>query len=81
MCADLARLRRKSLHCRPFLRRSRARKADRTTVILIDTDPKPTTKEGGAWWDVAVPEVSTRPQVHKARTDYERARGAQRIGN
>jgi len=59
----------------------RARKADRTTVILIDTDPKPTTEEGGAWWDVAVPEVSSRPQVHKARTDYERARGAQRIGN
>ncbi|WP_250629390.1 thiamine pyrophosphate-dependent enzyme, partial [Bacillus subtilis] len=27
---------------------TRARKADRTTVILIDTDPKPTTKEGGA---------------------------------
>lgn len=60
---------------------ARARKADRTTVILIDTDPKPTTEEGGAWWDVAVPEVSTRPQVNKARTDYERARGAQRIGN
>ena len=31
---------------------------ERTTVIVIDTDPLITTDAGGHWWDVAVPEVS-----------------------
>jgi 3D-(3,5/4)-trihydroxycyclohexane-1,2-dione acylhydrolase (decyclizing) len=44
---------------------------DRTCVVVIDTDPLATTQEGGAWWDVAVPEVSTRPQVQAARATYE----------
>jgi 3D-(3,5/4)-trihydroxycyclohexane-1,2-dione acylhydrolase (decyclizing) len=39
-------------------------------VIVIDTDPYPSTPHGGHWWDVAVPEVSTRPQVTKARKGY-----------
>ncbi len=43
---------------------------DRTSVIVIDTDPLITTKEGGAWWDVAVPEVSPRVEVNQARTTY-----------
>ncbi len=37
----------------------RSKGNDRTTVILIDTDPLISTGEGGHWWDVAVPEVST----------------------
>ncbi|MEZ2220704.1 3D-(3,5/4)-trihydroxycyclohexane-1,2-dione acylhydrolase (decyclizing) [Rhizobium sp. RCC_161_2] len=56
-----------------------SRKNDRTSVFVIDTDPLITTDEGGHWWDVAVPEVSPRPQVNKARAAYEEARGAQRI--
>ena len=32
--------------------------SDRTTVIVIDTDPLISTDAGGHWWDVAVPEVS-----------------------
>ncbi|QND49989.1 3D-(3,5/4)-trihydroxycyclohexane-1,2-dione acylhydrolase (decyclizing) [Rhizobium lusitanum] len=56
-----------------------SKKNDRTSVFVIDTDPLITTDEGGHWWDVAVPEVSTRPQVNKARAAYEEARGAQRI--
>ena len=44
----------------------RAKQADRTYVVVIDTDPVPTTVQGGAWWDVAVPEVSPRPQVLEA---------------
>ncbi|HEX8046227.1 3D-(3,5/4)-trihydroxycyclohexane-1,2-dione acylhydrolase (decyclizing) [Rhizobium sp.] len=56
-----------------------SKKNDRTTVFVIDTDPLITTSEGGHWWDVAVPEVSPRPQVNKARAAYEEARGAQRI--
>jgi len=53
---------------------------NRTTVIVIDTDPLITTDEGGNWWDVAVPEVSARPQVNEARKGYEKALASQRIG-
>nr|WP_314260212.1 3D-(3,5/4)-trihydroxycyclohexane-1,2-dione acylhydrolase (decyclizing) [uncultured Devosia sp.] len=53
---------------------------DRTTVIVIDTDPLITTDEGGHWWDVAVPEVSDRPQVNAAREAYVTALKAQRVG-
>ncbi len=49
----------------------RARAADRTYVISIDTDAARTTDEGGWWWEVAVPEVSQREGVRKARADYE----------
>lgn len=58
----------------------RARAADRSCVIVIDTDPVPTTQAGGAWWDVAVPEVSSRPQVLQARDAYMRARATQATG-
>ncbi len=50
---------------------ARARAADGTCVIVIDTDPARTTEAGGWWWDVAVPEVSERPQVAQARAAYE----------
>ncbi len=53
---------------------------DRTTVIVIDTDPLITTDEGGHWWDVAVPEVSERSKVNEARKGYEKALSAQRFG-
>jgi 3D-(3,5/4)-trihydroxycyclohexane-1,2-dione acylhydrolase (decyclizing) len=53
---------------------------DRTTVIVIDTDPLITTEEGGYWWDVAVPEVSDRPHVNAAREAYVQALKAQRVG-
>jgi len=57
-----------------------AKAAERTCVIVIRTDPLRTTAEGGAWWDVAVPEVSARGQVREAHTGYERARAAQALG-
>ena len=41
------------------------------TVIVIDTDPAPSTQAGGTWWDVAVPEVSLRAEVRAARAEYE----------
>ncbi len=50
-----------------------ARNATETTVIVIDTDPYPTTGAGGYWWDVAVPEVSARAEVNQARAAYEAA--------
>jgi 3D-(3,5/4)-trihydroxycyclohexane-1,2-dione acylhydrolase (decyclizing) len=49
-------------------------------VLVIDTDPLITTDEGGHWWDVAVPEVSERPQVSAAREAYVKALRAQRAG-
>lgn len=49
----------------------RARAADRTYLICIDTDAARTTDEGGWWWEVAVPEVSPREGVRRARADYE----------
>lgn len=52
----------------------------RTTVVVIDTDPLISTGAGGAWWDVAVPEVSEREQVRAARADYEASRQRQRVG-
>ncbi len=55
-----------------------AKGADRPVVIVIDTDPGPSTAAGGHWWDVAVPEVSDRPQVRAARVKYEDAVGLRR---
>ncbi len=56
----------------------RAQASDRSHVIVIDTDPMATTPEGGHWWDVAVAEVSGRPQVRVARAAYEAKRKLQR---
>lgn len=59
----------------------RTKDNDRTTVILIDTDPLISTGEGGHWWDVAVPEVSARAEVREARKGYEQKRKLQRVGD
>ena len=58
-----------------------ARTADRTTVIVLKTDPATGTEAGGHWWDVAVPEISTRAEVRIARAAADTARQAQRLGN
>jgi 3D-(3,5/4)-trihydroxycyclohexane-1,2-dione acylhydrolase (decyclizing) len=60
---------------------TRARANTRTTVIVIDTDPLPSTDAGGHWWDVAVPEVSEKAGVNAARAAYEAALGRQRLMN
>jgi 3D-(3,5/4)-trihydroxycyclohexane-1,2-dione acylhydrolase (decyclizing) len=57
---------------------ARARAADRTYVIAIETDPAHTTEEGGCWWEVAVPEVSQRAEVRSARAQYDEDRKGQR---
>ncbi len=59
----------------------RAKTNDRTTVIVIDTDALISTAAGGHWWNVAVPEVSERPQVQAARKDYEDALRRQKMGS
>ncbi|MBK6465619.1 MAG: 3D-(3,5/4)-trihydroxycyclohexane-1,2-dione acylhydrolase (decyclizing) [Rhodobacter sp.] len=40
-------------------------------VVVIDTDPYPSTPHGGTWWEVAVPEVSQRKEVNAKRAAYE----------
>ena len=57
----------------------RARRNDRTTVLVIETDPIAATEAGGAWWDVPVAEVSDRPEVKDARVVYERNSTRQRV--
>lgn len=42
-------------------------------VVVIDTDPYPSTPHGGTWWEVAVPEVSERAEVNEKRAAYEAA--------
>ena len=58
-----------------------SRTIDRTVVLVIDTDPQQSTAAGGAWWDVAVPEVSSQRQGDRGVRNLSReARGyARRI--
>jgi 3D-(3,5/4)-trihydroxycyclohexane-1,2-dione acylhydrolase (decyclizing) len=58
-----------------------ARGASLPTVIVIDSDPGPGTGAGGAWWEVGVPEVSTRKEVLQARKDHEAGAKAQWLLN
>ncbi len=59
---------------------ARARDCTKTSVVVIDTDPRASTRAGGHWWDVAVPEVSARPEVLAAHQAREAARAHQRLG-
>ena len=58
---------------------ARARFATRTTVITIRTDPYAWT-EGGAFWEVGVPEVSNRHEVGVAKASMQAGKSNQRIG-
>lgn len=57
----------------------RAKAADRSYAIVMDIDQY-TWTEGGAWWEVGVPEVSDRAQVRVARASWEAERKHQRVG-
>ena len=48
-------------------------------VVVIDTDPYPNTPHGGAWWDVAVPQVSARPEVREKHKGYVTHKAAQAL--
>ncbi|MFZ5965131.1 3D-(3,5/4)-trihydroxycyclohexane-1,2-dione acylhydrolase (decyclizing) [Thalassococcus sp. BH17M4-6] len=47
-------------------------------VIVIDTDPYPSTEPGGTWWDVGVPQVSERAEVNAAHEKYTENKQKQR---
>jgi 3D-(3,5/4)-trihydroxycyclohexane-1,2-dione acylhydrolase (decyclizing) len=57
-----------------------AKTNDRTTVIVIDTDPAISTGDGGHWWDVAVPEASNSSAVRAAHAAYVKAKTQQQLG-
>ena len=57
----------------------RAKAADRSYAIIMDIDQYAWT-EGGAWWEVGIPEVSDREQVRVARAALEAERKHQRVG-
>ena len=57
---------------------ARARAAERTYVVVVDTDPLRSTAAGGWWWEVGVPEVSEAEAVRAARVEYEHGKRVQR---
>ena len=57
----------------------RARASDRTYVIALQTDAYSWT-EGGAFWEVGVPEVSGRPEVAAAYQAMQAGKVDQRVG-
>jgi 3D-(3,5/4)-trihydroxycyclohexane-1,2-dione acylhydrolase (decyclizing) len=50
-----------------------ARKAVKTTVIVVETDGEVRVPGYDSWWDVAVAETSTMENVRKAREEYEKS--------
>jgi 3D-(3,5/4)-trihydroxycyclohexane-1,2-dione acylhydrolase (decyclizing) len=58
---------------------ARARQAKGTVVIVLRTDPS-AWSEGGAFWEVGVPEVSSRPEVSQARQRMESGKAQQKVG-
>ncbi|MBV9636592.1 MAG: 3D-(3,5/4)-trihydroxycyclohexane-1,2-dione acylhydrolase (decyclizing) [Methylobacteriaceae bacterium] len=56
-----------------------AKSTDRTTVISVVTDGFIWTA-GDAWWDVGVPETSSRGEVRAAREAHVKGRERQRVG-
>jgi 3D-(3,5/4)-trihydroxycyclohexane-1,2-dione acylhydrolase (decyclizing) len=57
----------------------RARSSRRTSVIVVPVEPQ-AWSEGGAFWEVGVPEVSDREAVRAARTELEAGKRQQRVG-
>jgi 3D-(3,5/4)-trihydroxycyclohexane-1,2-dione acylhydrolase (decyclizing) len=56
-----------------------ARKQDRTSVIVIQTDPQKGVPAYETWWDVAVAEISELDTVRAARKQYEIQRTKERL--
>lgn len=60
---------------------ARARVADRSYVIVMRVDPHDGwTEQGHTWWEVGLPEISTRPAVDAARAASAVGRAKQRAG-
>jgi 3D-(3,5/4)-trihydroxycyclohexane-1,2-dione acylhydrolase (decyclizing) len=57
----------------------RARDAERTTVVHIETDPLSPVPSSESWWDVPVSEISELSSTQAAREAYENAKRDQRL--
>jgi 3D-(3,5/4)-trihydroxycyclohexane-1,2-dione acylhydrolase (decyclizing) len=55
-----------------------AKKQDRTTVIVIETDREERVPGYESWWDVAVAEVSEMESVQMAFEQYQGAKEKER---
>jgi len=58
----------------------RALRSRKTSVVVIETDARRGTAEGGAWWEVAVTDAPRSAGQKRAREAYERARRKQALG-
>ena len=56
----------------------RARNADRSYALIIPVQTH-TWLEGGAWWEVGIPEVSDREQVRVVRAEHVSSKKKQRL--
>jgi 3D-(3,5/4)-trihydroxycyclohexane-1,2-dione acylhydrolase (decyclizing) len=59
---------------------SRARAQKTTSVVVIDTDRRLSTQEGGAWWDVAIDDMARGSAARRRRAVYLRNRNRQTLG-
>ena len=59
----------------------KARRVTRTSVIVIDTDPAISTREGGAWWDVPVSDMPRSVKARRIRADYNTNRRRRPAGD
>ncbi len=51
----------------------KARQEEITTVVVIETDREERVPGYESWWDVAIAEVSTNPDVQNARKEYKKS--------
>ncbi len=56
----------------------KAKEAERTTVIVVETDPEERVPSYESWWDVPVAEVAKIPEVEGSRREYEESRQEER---
>lgn len=54
-----------------------AQAMEHTVCIVIETDRRQRVSGYESWWDVAIAEVSTNPDVQRARDDYESSKSAE----
>jgi 3D-(3,5/4)-trihydroxycyclohexane-1,2-dione acylhydrolase (decyclizing) len=57
----------------------RARSADRVTVIVVPTHLERPVPNFESWWDVPIAEASEQESVRRAKAEYDRNRGKQRV--
>jgi 3D-(3,5/4)-trihydroxycyclohexane-1,2-dione acylhydrolase (decyclizing) len=57
----------------------KAREAERTTVVYVETDPLAPVPSPESWWDVPVSQVSALDSTRRARETYEQHKSGQRL--